>query len=688
DYLEVWRVNVLKNPEEINKKEHRTDKFICRNLVVRRGQPFQMKITFNRAYNPETDVVWLDILIGRYPDVRKSTWIQVRLNQELEKGKWGTKVVESIDNNVTLSVTSSSDCIVGKFRMYIAVYTSFGIRRTARDRDTDIYVLFNPWSKGEAPRRERERERETVYLCVQITIIQYCLQVHLNERNTRSWGYGSTSDNIQAIRESLYISFRVRMSKEEGGSEVGVKKINAAKINSRDDDGVIVGNWTDNYSYGLAPTAWTGSGDILLQYLSSGASVCYGQCWVFAAVLNTFLRCLGIPGRVVTNFYSAHDNDGNLVMDVVLDEDGKTNKKLTKDTVWNFHCWNECWMARSDLPAGFGGWQVIDATPQETSEGTYRCGPASVHAVKHGHVFFPYDAPFVFAEVNSDIVYWKRMKDGTRTVVKIDSCHIGKMILTKEVGSDERKDITELYKFPEGSNEERLALESAMKYGAKKEKTTSPFPVDVYMEVYTEKNVTISNDVKLTLEFRNNSQEGRAINVFIVGYIVFYTGVKKDAFMDQTLSVVVEPGYFKNVDVHVKAKDYMSHLVEQASLHFIVTARVNETTQILTAQCVVPLRSFKLNLKIDGKPELGNQMSVTVEFQNPLKKPLENVSVRLEGVGLMRTKIKEYSTIPMNESIKWTEMFVPAKPGLRKMIASLDCVALRQVYGEIQIMIN
>ena len=35
----------------------------------------------------------------------------------------------------------------------------------------------------------------------------------------------------------------------------------------------------------------------------------------------------------------------------------------------NFHVWNDVWMARPDLPSGFGGWQAIDATPQETSEG-------------------------------------------------------------------------------------------------------------------------------------------------------------------------------------------------------------------------------------------------------------------------------------------------------------------------------
>ena len=44
---------------------------------------------------------------------------------------------------------------------------------------------------------------------------------------------------------------------------------------------------------------------------------------------------------------------------------------LSGDSVWNFHVWNEAWMSRPDLIPGMGGWQVVDATPQETSEGIY-----------------------------------------------------------------------------------------------------------------------------------------------------------------------------------------------------------------------------------------------------------------------------------------------------------------------------
>lgn len=64
-------------------------------------------------------------------------------------------------------------------------------------------------------------------------------------------------------------------------------------------------------------------------------------------------------------------------------------------------------MKRLDLSPDCSGWQAIDATPQELSEGAYRCGPASVAAVKKGEVLRPYDNAFVFAEVNADKVFWR-----------------------------------------------------------------------------------------------------------------------------------------------------------------------------------------------------------------------------------------------------------------------------------------
>lgn len=110
--------------------------------------------------------------------------------------------------------------------------------------------------------------------------------------------------------------------------------------------------------------------------------------------------------------------------------------------MWNFHVWNEVWAQRPDLPPGYDGWQAVDATPQERSQGLpsypmrpirygrqdaetgrYQCGPMPVAAVRRGEVEVPYDGWFIFGEValcfgtrplrypassqvNADVVKW------------------------------------------------------------------------------------------------------------------------------------------------------------------------------------------------------------------------------------------------------------------------------------------
>lgn len=81
----------------------------------------------------------------------------------------------------------------------------------------------------------------------------------------------------------------------------------------------------------------------------------------------------------------------------------EAGSQCTMQVKWlyrNFHVWNEAWMSRPDLPTGFGGWQVVDATPQEESPqgGGFRLGPCPRRAVKLGHRM-NYDVEFVISEV-------------------------------------------------------------------------------------------------------------------------------------------------------------------------------------------------------------------------------------------------------------------------------------------------
>ncbi|CAJ0948691.1 unnamed protein product [Ranitomeya imitator] len=103
-------------------------------------------------------------------------------------------------------------------------------------------------------------------------------------------------------------------------------------INSFDDEGVLEGSWSTKFPGGVDPQDWSGSVDILNMWRKRGYKpVKYGQCWVFAGVMCTVLRCLGIPTRVVTNFVSAHDKDSNLSVDSIYSKKGRS---MSKDSLW------------------------------------------------------------------------------------------------------------------------------------------------------------------------------------------------------------------------------------------------------------------------------------------------------------------------------------------------------------------
>lgn len=175
-------------------------------------------------------------------------------------------------------------------------------------------------------------------------------------------------------------------------------------------------------------------------------------------------RAIGIPSRIITTYACAHDTQASLTVDYFVDENGKVLEELNSDSIWNYHVWNEVWMDRPDLGPGYSGWQAVDATPQEMSDGMYRCGPAPVRAVKLGEVLRPYDCNFLYAEVNADKIFWRYT--GPHQPLKLlrkDIYGIGLLITTKAVGKWEREDITSSYKFEEKTRDERDTMLKALR---------------------------------------------------------------------------------------------------------------------------------------------------------------------------------------------------------------------------------
>uniref|UniRef100_A0A8C9IZY0 protein-glutamine gamma-glutamyltransferase n=1 Tax=Panthera tigris altaica TaxID=74533 RepID=A0A8C9IZY0_PANTA len=440
---------------------HHTQEYPCPELVVRRGHTFTLVLELSRPLEDQETIIFT-VETGPQASEDRHTKAVFQIS-ELEVGKtWAAVKEAETENTVTVSISSPPNAVIGRYLMSTRVSS----RRKQNDRKLGEFVLlFNPWCPEDDVFLASEEERQE-YVLNDSGIIFRGVEKHIR---AQGWNYGQFEEDILNI--CLSILDRSPLYQDDPAIDVScrhdpiyVTRAISAMVNSNNDRGVVQGQWQGKYGGGTSPLHWRGSVAILHKWFKGRFKpVKYGQCWVFAGGMCTVLRCLGIATRVVSNFNSAHDTDRNLSVDKYVDSFGRTLEDLTEDSMWNFHVWNESWFARQDLGPSYNGWQVLDATPQEEREGVFRCGPASVTAIREGDVHLAHDGPFVFAEVNADYVTWLWHEDESRERVYSDTKKIGRGISTKAVGSDSRVDITSFYKYPEGSRKERQVYRKAVR---------------------------------------------------------------------------------------------------------------------------------------------------------------------------------------------------------------------------------
>ncbi|CAM4551649.1 protein-glutamine gamma-glutamyltransferase K [Lepidochelys kempii] len=677
--LVVSGVDLMGQRSGATRRAHHTDEFEYDELIVRRGQPFDIRLQLQQPYDPEVHRVCLELLVGPTPQVSKATHILVPVGAPLPGLGWAAEVRDSSSNSLSLRVNTAPTAVIGKYRFSVKTRSRAGEYQMPFDPRNEIYILFNPWCREDAVYLPQDDWLEE-YVLNESGRIYYGTESQIGER---TWNYGQFDRGL--LDACLYILDRRGMPHSGRGDPISVSRVVSAMVNSLDDNGVLVGNWTGDYSRGTNPSAWVGSVDILRQYHRTGYPVLYGQCWVFAGVVTTVLRCFGIATRTVTNYNSAHDTDVSLTMDIYFDENMKPLERLNADSVWNFHVWNDCWMTRPDLPSGYDGWQVVDATPQETSSGIFCCGPCSVEAIKKGQVYLKYDAPFIFAEVNSDKVYWQRQADGTYKIVYVEEKAIGHLISTKAVGSHQRHDITDLYKHPEGSEAERQAVETAARHGTKAHiYKNKEWGEDVSLSVETSEAI-MGQDVSIQVALSNRGSSSHSVALSLHLAPMFYTGVTGSTFKQESRQVQIPPGGAQSVRMVVSYAEYQPHLVDQAALMLSVSGKVAQTGQVLAKQHSFRLRTPDLTLTVLGPAVVGKETQVQVLFKNPLPQTLTGAVFHMEGSGVSSPKATTLGTIGGHQTISFRQTFVPLRAGRRQLVASLDSPQLSQVHGVVTV---
>uniref|UniRef100_A0A3Q3J387 protein-glutamine gamma-glutamyltransferase n=1 Tax=Monopterus albus TaxID=43700 RepID=A0A3Q3J387_MONAL len=659
-----------------NNLDHRTKEIDRERLIVRRGQPFSILLQCSKSL-PRGHCLEVVLHLGKKDEVI------IKVLKERGAGdRWWFNQQE-VQDEILLTLHSPADAIIGQYHLVVLLMSPDG-RILEKTDKIGFHLLFNPWCKD-----------DVVYLPDESLLQEYIMNedgvIYMGVWDViRSipWNYGQFEDYVMDICFEVLDNSKAalknsKMDIECRSDPIYVSRMITAMVNANDDRGVLYGRWKEPYSDGIPPHRWTGSVPILQKWKRDGIkAVKYGQCWVFAGVACTVLRCLGIPTRLITNFSSAHDVDGNLLIELELDEKYELLHRSDRgDSKWNFHCWVESWMRRNDLPKGNDGWQVLDPTPQELSDGEFCCGPCPVTSIKQGNLGVKYDARFIYAEVNADILYWLVKRDGQRQkVIIVDQSDVGLNISTKSVYGNYREDLTLQYKYPEGSREEREAYEKA---GRQARELTNERAESGQLQLSIKHAKPVfGTDFDVIIEVKNDGAKNATAELTMLAMAVTYNSLHQGECHRQTHSVTVPAHQTHKEVLRLRYDNYANCVSEHHLIRvkaFLVAPGENKP---LMTVANIPLSRPDLLIKVPGKAVVRKQVTAYISFTNPLPVPLKGGVFTVEGAGLLNdTQIHVNGAVQPGEMVSVKFSFLPRRTGVRKLLVDFDSDKLKDVKG-------
>lgn len=663
-----------------NRKKHHTDEYENQDLfVVRRGDSVKISVHCNRAPKDQEEI-WMRLANGKAPKLSNGTLVEVTAEKKRDvDGEWSLQVQEKMGNRIDYVLHIPTEAPVARYNLSVESWKKEDDKYVKNSSwpkpeapKTTIVILFNPWCAKDQVYLESEEERD-----------EYILNDHGriwvgSKHSSRPWYFAQFEDECYEVALDL-LSF---VGHFENRSDAALITRNFSHLVASH---LLEGRWQKPYAPHPMPTDWTGSQKILRFYKQQRVLVRYGQCWVFSAVSTTLCRALGIPCRSVTNFESAHDTDRSVTIDYHFDEDLQPMERFNNDSVWNFHVWNEAYMKRFDLPEGNGGWQVFDATPQESSEigGLMACGPFPIAAVRKGNLHIPYDGKFVFSEVNGDKCYWYKNSRGKFDLRRVDHNGVGTAIMTKAIGRGNRTgvDLKQDYKAPDGSKEEETVLHRAYGHSSRRQALLAALvekkggrDLIFAFAVDPAETVKAGSKIYATLTVENPTSKDYSLNVRMsVAAFYYYGRPMTDSSKTFKGKVDLAPGEIKTIKLGLDAEDYLDFVKEDGQLRFYCLA---DSVDSNFAASFADQKQINLDLpEVVIKPlqdttvKVGSPFQIELSFTNPLNQVLTDVAFTIEGAGMRQRTIREGRDLNPGETLTARVETYPRRKGMRDVIA-------------------
>jgi len=635
--------------------------------------------------------------------------------------QWDSRILLQEPHKITVEVNIPGSCPVGLWRCVLETASKDNpeVRLQYRCQE-EMYVIFNPFEKEDPVFMEDDEQRYEY-------VINDSGKVYTGGyRNVRGrpWIYGQFDDCV--LPAACVLLEMSGLTHAERGNPVKVVRALATMIRSNPEQkhnnshngfgsGMIEPRYEGHYDGGYSPHMWSGSVQIIEEFLRRGATpVKYSQCWVMAALMTSLCRALGLPARPVTAFVCALDTQDSLTVDRYIDRFGDIlehgPKKDQPDSLWSFHTWCDVWMHRTDQPKDYSGWQAVDPSrPVRSNKEMFSsvCGPCPVEALRRGDIGQRDDVDSFFASLNSYVRYF--YEDGESgwgySPFRQFRLPVSRYILTKSVGrfddegDDDCQDITNMYRDNEISDDERFTIFNscrgvckdtpAFEYqaAALNRKDFNPSEMDqrnfdVTFTLEPPERVMVGHTVTVPLKVHNTSSEARAIQTNICTRSSYYTGNLGPYLKRSTKQLLLDPNQQETLTLSLDHFDYEDKLVDMAFIKITVSGFVQETGQSFADEFDFRFNKPWINIQTQ-EMKVGEKSEATFSFTNPLNMPLTDCFFTMEVSGSVRPRtIRIDREVRPRELFTYTQAFIPRSGGERRMMATFASRQLVDVLGQ------
>ncbi|KAB0392968.1 hypothetical protein E2I00_019861 [Balaenoptera physalus] len=663
-----------------NNAEHHTNDISSQRLIVRRGQPFTISLNFwapIRTFLQTLKKVVLIAQTGEQPSKTNRTQATFSISSLGDQKWWSAMVEERDDQSWTISVTTPADAVIGHYSLLLQVSG----RKQCLGQFT---LLFNPWGRVQA-------------LCF------------------RSKGFGRLNNGWELVSIEVplpHVGLELKrrpaaeshLSMEGRGLEVESKpSIPQSLIPAcfSPEDAVFLGNEAQRREYLLNQNGLIFLGtadciqaepwdfgqfeedviDLSLDLLNVDKRVeKWGNPVHVARVLGALvmLRGLGIPARVVTTFTSAQGTGGGLLVDEYYNEEGLQNGEGHRGRIWIFQTSTECWMARPALPQGYDGWQILYPSAPNGGGVLEACDLVPVKAVKEGTLGLTPAVSDIFASINASCVVWKCHEDGTLELTDSNTKYVGNSISTKGVDCDRREDITQNYKYPEGSLQEKEVLEKVQENRMKHGKDDGIHPpsleTDDPLHFFLEapSSLALGGDARFSVNLLNPSDHDKEVQLAVGLQAVYYNGVLAAKLWTKKLVLTLSANSAEKISTFLSFSNFKQNPPENSFLR--LTAMATHCSPTCFAQQDIAICRPHLAIEMPETAERHQPLTASVSIHNSLDAPMKGCVISIFGRGLIhREKSYRLSSVQSRNTLRTQLEFTPMRVGLQRLTVEMDC---------------